>query len=79
MVIQMSCDHTFVMRGLYLPSKMSNTKMKYHEANLEKTNCYTLCQWWCYLRFQVSLNLHFFSFFFIPFTPTLSEARLLCL
>lgn len=49
-----------VITFLCLSWKMSNARMKYHEANQEKTNCYTLCQWWCYLRFQVSLNLLLF-------------------
>lgn len=72
--------NTFLWCGAcgWLASKINDTKIKCPEAGLEERSCYTLCQRYCYLRFQVSLNLHFFSMF-IPSTPALDEARLLCL
>lgn len=59
----------------WLASNMNDTRMKWPEASLKKRSCYIPCQWYCYLRFQVSFNLQLS--FFIPSTPALNETRLL--
>lgn len=62
----------------WLASKMNDTRIKCLKATLEKRSCYSVCQWYSYLRFQVPLHLHFSSSL-SPSAPALNEDRLLCL
>lgn len=65
-------EHILMMWGLWLAAfdGEQHRSFKCLEDHKENRSCYALCQSYSYLRFQVSLNPHYFFFLLLP--PQLS-------